>query len=78
MQRTDAGPIRRINNVYEKIGKKNGKTAVMAGLALYHLSFEMEPGAECYVGATKEEQAKLCFHQACEFIQKSNLLQQLG
>ena len=78
MQNTAAGPIRRINNVYEKVGKKNGKTAVMAGVDLFHLGFDGEPGAECYIGATKEEQAKLCFHQACEFIQKSPILQKLG
>lgn len=78
MQKKETGDIRRINNVYEKVGKKNGKTAVMAGLDLFHLSFDMEQGAECYIGATKEEQAKLCFNQACEFITKSALLQQLG
>jgi len=78
MQNKQGGPIRRINNVYEKVGKKNGKTAVMAGLGLDHISFELEPGAECYVGATKEEQAKICFNQACEFIKKSTTLQKLG
>ena len=78
MQKTDNGPIRRINLVYEKEAKKNGKTATMAGLGLDHLSFELEQGAECYVGATKEEQAKICFNQACEFVKKSPVLQQLG
>lgn len=72
------GPIRRVNNVYEKVAKKNGKTAVMAGLALDHVSFELEAGAECYIGATKEDQAKICFKQASEFITKSSLLKQLG
>lgn len=72
------GPIRRINNVYEKVAKKNGKTATMAGLALYHTSFDMEPGAECYIGATKEDQAKLCFNQAAAFVKKSSDLQLLG
>lgn len=72
------GPIRRVNNVYEKVAKKNGKTAVMAGLALDHISFDLEPGAECYVGATKEDQAKLCFNQAAAFILKSAELKQIG
>lgn len=70
--------IRLIRNVYEKVAKKNGKTAVEAGLALYMMAFDNESGAEVYVGATKEEQAKLCFTQACDFILKSSLLQQLG
>lgn len=72
------GPIRRINNVFEMVAKKNGKTATMAGLGLDHISFDLEPGAECYIGATKEEQAKLCFNQACEFIHKSPVLKKLG
>lgn len=75
---TKYGPIRRINNVYEKVAKKNGKTATMAGLALDHVSFDLEPGAECYIGATKEEQAKLCFNQACDFISKSSVLKDIG
>ena len=78
MQNTPQGQIRRINNVYEKIGKKNGKTAVMAGVGLYCMSFDFEYGAEIYVGATKEEQAKLCFHQAVEFIDRSPMLKKIG
>ena len=70
--------IRLIRNVYEKVSKKNGKTAQMAALALYIMAFDKEQGAEAYVGATKEEQAKLCFSQASEFINKSTLLQEIG
>lgn len=78
MQNTPSGQIRRINNVYEKVAKKNGKTAVMAGVGLFGMSFDMEYGAEIYVGATKEEQAKLCFHQAVDFINKSTPLKNIG
>lgn len=77
-QNTANGPIRRINNVYEKIGKKNGKTAVMAGVGLFCMSFDLESGAEIYVGATKEDQAKLCFNQAADFINKSAALKSIG
>lgn len=77
-QKTEYGSKRRINNVYEKVAKKNGKTAVMAGVGLYCMSFDLEAGAEIYIGATKEEQAKLCFQQAVEFIQKSAALRQIG
>ncbi|MCG9792498.1 terminase large subunit [Flavobacterium algicola] len=59
---------RRINTVYDKRAKKNGKTAEMAGLALYTMSFDLEMEAEIYVGATKEEQARLCWEQAKMFI----------
>ncbi|MFD0763001.1 terminase large subunit [Lutibacter aestuarii] len=78
MEYKPTGAIRRINVVYDKQAKKNGKTALMAGVNLFHLGFDFEEGAECYVGATKEEQAKLCFNQAAEFIKASSLLQKLG
>ncbi len=69
----DKNGNRRINEVYEKIGKKNGKTAVMAGLGLYGLAFDNEPEAEIYVGATKEEQARICIRQAQSFVDKTRL-----
>jgi len=60
---------RRINTVYDKRAKKNGKSAEMAGLSLYMMSFEMENEAEIYVGATKEDQAKICWAAAKNFIE---------
>jgi phage terminase large subunit-like protein len=61
--------FRRINTVYDKRAKKNGKTAEMAGMALYAMSFDLEMEAEVYVGATKEDQARLCWEQAKMFIE---------
>lgn len=77
----DANGTRRINTVYDKRAKKNGKSAEMAGLALYMMSFEMEPEAEVYVGATKEDQAKICWAAAKNFIESpyaNPALKQLG
>lgn len=71
-------PIRLIKNVYEKVAKKNGKTAVEAGDGLFAMAFDFEKGAQVYIGATKEEQAKICFNQACEFVNVSPILQKLG
>lgn len=65
----DHNGTRRINTVYDKRAKKNGKSAEMAGLSLYMMSFEMENEAEIYVGATKEEQAKICWSAAKNFIE---------
>lgn len=59
---------RRISTVYDKRAKKNGKTAEMAGLALFCMSFDLEMAAQIYVGATKEEQARICWKQAKMFI----------
>ncbi|MBW3518330.1 terminase large subunit domain-containing protein [Flavobacterium sp. NKUCC04_CG] len=61
--------VRRINTVYDKRSKKNGKTAEIAGLGLYCMSFDLEMGAQIYVGATKEDQAKICWNQAKMFIE---------
>ncbi len=74
----DGEAIRLIRNVYEKVSKKNGKTAVMAGVLLYCLAFDDEKGAEAYIGATKEDQAKLCFLQAVDFINEIPMLQGIG
>ena len=65
---TETG-TRRIRTVYDKRAKKNGKTAEMAGLALFCMSFDKEMEAQIYVGATKEAQAKLCWQQARQFIE---------
>jgi phage terminase large subunit-like protein len=60
--------LRRIRTVYDKRAKKNGKTLEMAGLALYCMSLDGEVKAGVYVGATKEDQAKLCFNAAADLI----------
>lgn len=73
--------LRRISTVYDKRAKKNGKTAEMAGIALYMMSFENESSSEVYVGATRTEQAKICWEQARDFIEHHNanpVLKQLG
>lgn len=61
--------FRRINTVYDKRAKKNGKTAEMAGVGLFGMSFDLEMEAEIYIGATKEDQARLCWEQAKMFIE---------
>jgi phage terminase large subunit-like protein len=70
--------IRLIRNVYEKVAKKNGKTAVEAGDGLYAMCYDGEEGAQVYIGATKEEQAKICFNQAADFVKKSEILRKIG
>ena len=77
----DSSGKRRINTVYDKRAKKNGKSAEMAGLALYCMSFDLEMEAEIYIGATKEEQARICWKQARQFIESpvaNPILKQIG
>lgn len=61
--------LRRIKTVYDKRAKKNGKSAEMAAAALYIMADDNEQEAEIYVGATKEDQAKICWNQAKQFIE---------
>lgn len=73
--------LRRISTVYDKRAKKNGKTAEMAMLALYMMSFENESSSQVYVGATRQEQARICWDQARDFIDhnKANpILKKIG
>lgn len=70
--------LRRINTVYEAVGRKNGKTALLAAVGLFCESLDGEEGPEIYVGATKEAQAKVLWEQAEAFVTKSLQLRVLG
>ena len=70
--------VRVIRTIYEKVARKNGKTATLAGLGLYCQAFDGEHGPEIYVGATKEQQAKILWEQAYQFVYKSQKLRKIG
>jgi len=74
----DAAGNRRIKTVYEKVARKNGKTAIQAGLGLYCLTFDSESSPEIYAGATKEAQAKIVWEQAFDYVFKSVALRSIG
>lgn len=79
-QNTTSGS-RRIKTVYDKRAKKNGKTAEMSGLSHYCAGFAGQFGAEIFVGATKEDQARICFNQAVDFIESplaNPMLKEIG
>lgn len=75
---SDGKLVRVIKTVYEKVGRKNGKTAVLAGLGLDCQGFDFEEAPEIYVGATKEAQAKVLWEQAYQFVFKSLKLRKIG
>lgn len=60
----DQAGRRRFRKAYIQIPKKNGKTQLIAGLALYMLLADGEPGAEVYVAAADREQARILFNAA--------------
>jgi phage terminase large subunit-like protein len=51
--------------------KKNGKTTLLAALALYHLRHTEQ--AECVIAASSRDQAKILFNQAAKIVRASGL-----
>lgn len=62
------GNKRRFQNVYLEIARKNGKTALVCALVLYHLAADDEAGAECLLTANSLEQAKIDFQMSYGFV----------
>jgi phage terminase large subunit-like protein len=59
-----ADGTRRYRRVYIEVPRKNGKSTLAAGLALYLLYADGEPGAEVYSAAADRDQAAIVFEQA--------------
>lgn len=53
--------LRRFQTAYIEVARKNGKTALVAGLGLYHLIADGEAAAEILLAANSKDQAKRCF-----------------
>lgn len=56
------------------VGRKNGKSTLASGIALYMLTKDGEGGAEVYSIATKKEQAKVVWEESKKMIKKSPVL----
>jgi phage terminase large subunit-like protein len=61
--------------VYLEIGKKNGKSELGAGFALYLLVADGEPGAEVYSAAADRDQASIVYGVAKDMVEFSPALQ---
>lgn len=68
--------LRRFSEVYEQIGKKNGKSTDAASTALYCMTVDGESGAEIYSAATSRDQAKIIFDTAKQMVARSPELKQ--
>lgn len=73
-QRVTGG--RRFRTAYLEIGRKNGKTSLCAIKAMGHLLIDKEPGAQVYIAATKEEQARIAFRDVQEMIKATPALRE--
>lgn len=64
------GTDKRVTNyVYIELGRKNGKTALIAAICLYMLIADGENGSEVELVANSAKQAKICFKMCSYFIQ---------
>ena len=67
---TETG-LRRYREAFFLVGRKNGKSTLLAGLALYMLIADGEDGAEVYSTATKYAQARLLFDECHNMVKQS-------
>ena len=66
---------RRFREVYVEVPRKNGKSELAAGVALYLLFMDGEPAAEIYSAAADEEQAAIVFQMAKTMVEMSDVLE---
>lgn len=61
---------RRYRTAYIEIPRKNGKSTICAGIALYLLFCDKEQGAEVYSAAGTRDQARMVFDPACAMVRQ--------
>ena len=69
--RKRAGGARRFRTAYVEVARKNGKSTYAAGLGLYLLCADGEPGAEVYTAACKRDQARIVHAEAIRMVAAS-------
>lgn len=65
---------RRFREIHLEVARKNGKTEIAAGFALYMLVADGEQGGEVYFAGTKRDQAKIAFEAAKKMAAGSPIL----
>lgn len=65
---------RRFRTSYLEVARKNGKSTLAAGIGLYLLVADNEPGAEIYSAATKKDQAVITHGEATRMVKSSRAL----
>lgn len=66
--------MRRFREAMLYVGRKNGKTTLLAGIALYCLIADHEAGAEVYSVASKKDQAKIIYEEVVNMVKQSPAL----
>ena len=62
---------RRFRTGYISTAKKSGKSTMLAGIGLYLLVADNEPGCECFSAAADRDQASICFLEAAAMVRSS-------
>lgn len=70
----DSRWTRRFRTLFLSVGRKNGKSTLAAGIGLFMLSADREPGAEIYTYATKKDQARIIHAEAIRMVRVSRQL----
>jgi phage terminase large subunit-like protein len=68
---------RRFRTSYLEVARKNGKTTLAAGIGLYLMLADGEPGAEVYSVATKRDQARISHSEATRMAKSSPQLRRM-
>ncbi|WP_405848140.1 terminase large subunit [Streptomyces niveus] len=55
------GYVRIVRKLYVDVPRRNGKTTLSGGIAVYLMAADDEPGAQVYAAATSEKQARYTF-----------------
>jgi phage terminase large subunit-like protein len=66
--------LRKYRETLFLVARKNGKSTMLAAIALYCMVADGEPGAEIYSTATKKDQARLLFDEAQNMVKQSPAL----
>lgn len=66
-----ADGTRRFRTCYLEVARKNGKSTLAAGLGLFLMTADGEPGAEVYSAATKRDQARITHAEATRMVKAS-------
>lgn len=74
----DDDEYRRFKTVYIEVPRKNAKSTLSSGIALYCMGLDNEAGAEVYSAATTRDQARIVFQDAKHMVEKSAGLQSRG
>lgn len=70
----DATGRRRYRVAYVEVPKKNGKSTIAAGIALYLLAADGEPGAQVFCAASNRDQAGIVYREASAMAKAAPLL----